>query len=124
MGTPAATKTDNSGDSSVLKVVWALTTADHTGAAVRCPEHFHKSIYTTGTLGASTAVLEGSNDGTNFYPLTIKAGTAIALAALGAADCDGTCEFIRPRLSVVGVGAAVTCTVLMRAPAGLSAQKF
>ncbi len=124
MATPAATKTNVSGDYSVIKIVWALTTADHTGAIVRCPEHYYKSLHTSGTLGTSTTTLEGSNDGTTFYPLSNKAGTAVSLDALGAVDCDATCEFIRPRLTAVGSGAAVTCTVLLRAPASLSAQKF
>ena len=116
MATPAVTVSDVSGDNSCVLAATTLTTADNTSAIIRYPEHEKKSIQATGTFGGATVVLEGSNDGVNFFTLTNKAGTALAITAAGLSDCDANCIFTRARLSVVGAGASVIVSALLRAP--------
>jgi len=123
MSSPNGTVTNLSGDGSVLKVVWTLTTANYTGSPFPCPEHYHKSVMATGTFGGATVQLTGSNDDTNYYPLNNRAGTAIALTAAGMADCDGVCSSIEPTLSVVGSGATIVVTALLYAKASRFAQR-
>lgn len=114
--------TDASGDKSARKIVYTLTTADPNGTAFMAADYLHKSIQADGTFGAATVVLDGSNDGVNFYPLTNKAGTAIALTAAGLSESAIAVMYVRPRLSVVGVGASVVVCVLLAAVASRYAQ--
>ncbi len=124
MATPNGTVTNVSGDGSVIKVTWTLTTADNTGSPFDCSEYYYKTVQVSGTFGAATAILEGSCDNsTNFFTLTNKAATALGLTVASAGDCDGLVQSIRPRLSVVGVGATVVVTVLLFAPSSRFAQK-
>ena len=116
MATPAATTTTVYGYDDGLKVVWALTTADHTGAAIG-PETFQHTdicLQGTGTWGGATLALEGSNDGTNYFAVTNTAGSALTLTADGGKQAVERPLYLRPRLSTVGVGATVTVTLALR----------
>lgn len=101
-------------DGKALKVVWTLTTADHTGAfAGNLLDYPHRTVYFLGTWGGATAILEGG-DGTTGVGLTDQAGNAVSKTADGIDPVAEVPEFIRPRLSVVGAGATVVCTVICR----------
>ena len=114
--------TDLNGDKSVRKIVYTLTTADPNGSAIPAHDFQHKSIQADGTFGAATVVLDGSNDGTNFYPLANSAAAAIGLTVAGLATNVSTVQFVRPRLSVVGIGATIVVCIVMHAPANRFAQ--
>jgi hypothetical protein len=114
--------TDLSGDKSVRKIVYTLTTADPNGSAIPAHDFQQKSIQADGTFGAATVVLDGSNDGVNFYPLTNSAATAIGITVAGLSTNVSAVQFIRPRLSVVGVGASVVVCIVMHAPSNRFAQ--
>ncbi len=103
-----------SGDSSVVVRTYALTTADHTGSSVRVPEWDEKSIQVCGTWGGATLVLEGSNDGVTFSTLRDPQGIALSFTADGLKQVLEKVLEVRPRLSVVGSGAAVSAILLTR----------
>lgn len=110
------TITDISRDQSAQKAVWTLTTADHTGSGFPAIEWSdQKSFQFTGTWGGATAIVEGSNDGgTTWAGLRDQAGTAISFTANGLKMVAETVEQIRPRLSVVGTGATVVATLVIK----------
>ena len=99
------------GDRGVV-VVWNLGDADD-GARFESPGWADRSIAFTGAFGGATVVLEGSNDGTNYFTLTDPQGNAITtLVALLEAISENT-RFIRPRSSG-GVASAIVATLFAR----------
>ena len=113
MANPAIS--DVSGELSAYTVTWTLTTADPTGVAILFPQYIDRSIQIESVaFGASTCILEGSNDGTNFEPLRSPDSVALSFAAAGLKQVLESTAQMRPRLSVVGVAATVVVTMLMR----------
>ncbi len=102
-----------SGDGSVVACTYALTTADHTGTAINTPEWGRKSVQFAGTWGGGTAVLEGSNDGTNYVTLRDPQGISLSFTGDGLKQVLEDVSSVRPRLSVVGSGCTVTATCLV-----------
>lgn len=112
----ALVRTDLSrGVDQVYKFTWTLTTADPTGDPIdgRYAEWADRTMYALGTWGGATAVMEGG-DGTTYLSLTDPQGTAISKTADAIEVVTEVPEYSRPRLSSVGVGAAVTVTVIAR----------
>ncbi len=109
-----AINTDINGDGSVMQVDWTLTTADHTGDAAAWSNWADRSVTFVGTWGGATAALEGSNDGTNWVPISDPQGTAITRNTNGIEACLELTRFVRARLSTVGTGATVVATLIMR----------
>ena len=109
------THADISGDGSVIKVSYNLTTADHTGAGAAAVEWSDRTVQITGTFGGCTMIVEGSNDGgTTWAQLRDPAGTLLAFTAAGLKAVMEITEQIRPRLSVVGTAADVVVSVVAR----------
>lgn len=73
------------GDGSTLQATWtAVTSAGaDTCNPVAFPDHPDKSIQVSGAFGAGSVALNGSNDGTNFFPLNSPNSVVIAIAAAG-----------------------------------------
>ncbi|SRR6266436_6968796 len=75
-----------------------------------------KSMSIVGNFGgaAATLVLEGSNDGTNFFTLTNPLGTLISFSAAipSLQAITEACIMLRPRISAGGDG-ATSLTVAM-----------
>ena len=115
MATPNPTITDISGADRVLRAVWVLTTADHTGAALgaKYTEYADRTVYFLGTWGGATATVEGG-DGTTYVAITDPQGNAISKTVDAMEAMTELPEFTRPRLSSVGAGASVTVTMIMR----------
>jgi len=113
MANPTITELGGSGQ--VMKFVWNLTTADHTGAAIhpKYAEFADRTVYMLGTWGGATALWEGG-DGSTWLPLTDAQTVAISKTADAIETVVEVPEYSRPRLSVVGAGAAVTVTCIAR----------
>jgi len=111
----AVTITDISGNGQVKKAVWTLTTADPTGGAIgpELLEHADRTVYFLGTWGGATAAIEGG-DGTTYVAITDPQGNAVAKTTNAIETLIETPEYIRPRLSTVGVGASVVVTMILR----------
>jgi len=106
---------DLSGDGSIISFTWALTTADPTGAYIDQTAWADRTFTASGTWGGATCTIEGSNDGTNWMPLSDAAGAADATAAANKAiTVVELTRYIRPNLTTVGVGATVTVTLVAR----------
>lgn len=111
----ATSSTPGAGDGSVYLYTWALTTANPDGAPIQSPEWIDRFWQGTGTFGGATLSLQGSNDNVNWFSLSNAAGGAtVALTASGAATTIENPLYVRPNLTVVGIGATVTVQMLCR----------
>lgn len=100
------------GDRSV-DVVWTGLLNGDDGTPVEFFDLPEKTVAVTGTFGAGgTIVIEGSNDGTNYFTLTDLQSTAISktAAALEAiAECP---RYIRPRVTAGDGTTSLVCRLL------------
>ncbi len=113
MATVNPTLSHRGGDTDVA--TFALTSTNRDGAPI--PVERKKEIYAsvTGTWGGATVVMQGSNDGSNWFTLDDRAGVAVSLTADGASAVADLPLLIRPYLSVAGAGADLTAIVVTRA---------
>lgn len=105
-------------DGSIIRYTWVLLTADPNGDSIILPEYADRTWMAGAAgdaFGAATVEVQGSNDGVTFYGLNDAAGGAVLTFAAG--GCKTVIQnplFMRPRLSVVGVAASITVSVLVR----------
>lgn len=103
MATKAST-VDNSKDHHT-KVTWEELNSGDTGSPIdqdgmRSNRALAGCIQFTGTFnGGTTAVLEGSNDGTNYSTLRDMVGANISLTAAGMVEFSTSALYIRPSVS-------------------------
>jgi hypothetical protein len=107
--------TPSAGDGSLILYTWALTTANPDGAPMQAPEWADRTWQTTGTFGGATVAMQGSNDNTNWFPLlNAVGGAAVTFTAAGGASTVELPLYVRPNLTTVGSGAAISVTLLAR----------
>lgn len=101
------------GYDKAIIVSWVLASGD-VGVPFEYPVLADRSVQFAGSFGASgTVAIEGSNDGTNWAPLTDLQGTS--LNAVGTASIEGVTEitrYIRPKSTTVS---SVTVTLFAKA---------
>lgn len=88
------------GDRDIISWL-TLTSSDAAGTPYE-PERTRAAIAAvqfTGTFGGATAILQGSNDGTNWITLDDTGGDAISLTAAGYAEVSTAMAYIRPSTS-------------------------
>ena len=74
-----------------------------------------RSIQVTGTFGAGgTMLVEGSNDGTNYYTLVDHQGNALSITAAGLKSIDQAVAYVRPRVSAGDGTTSLTATMMCR----------
>lgn len=71
------------------------------------------AISVTGTFGGATVALQGSNDGTNYYPLKDLANAAISFTAAGLVEFSTAALYVKPVITA-GTGDSLTITIVMR----------
>lgn len=103
-----ATTDRNSLNGAVL-VTWALTDAD-TGTAFPIPYAADITVQVSGTFGSATAVLQGSNDGTNWATLNAVVGTNTSFTTAGIRIAAEDPGYIR---AVTTGGTASTISVVV-----------
>lgn len=114
MATVNAAFTDISQDGSVYKVQWTpLTNSNTDGSPVVATEWADRCVSIDGTFGGATVVIQGSNDGSNWYTLNNAQGTAISGTAGLLKQIVEVPYYIRPLLSG-GAGSSVTVTMIAR----------
>lgn len=100
------------------KITWeTLTSANSDGAEMRgkAQEMAFATAQFTGTFDSATAVLQGSNDGTNWVTLTDpQDGTAISLTAAGYAEVQTAFLYLRPSTSGGGGSQDIDCIICAR----------
>ena len=74
-----------------------------------------RSIQIEGTFGVGgSCTIEGSNDGTNFEPLTDPFNNALTLTAKGIKGVEPIVRYIRPRITAGDGTTSLTVTLLGR----------
>jgi len=103
------------GDNSYALLTWALVTATPDGSPFEMLEKSECCMQATGTFGGATITWQGSNDNTNWFTCSNAAGgTAVSLTAAGGAQIIERPRYMRPNLTVVGSGATITVTAMLR----------
>lgn len=96
-------------------ITWTLTTADFNGDSFEYLQHTDLCFQAVGTWGGATLTVQGSNDGTTWFPLTNAAGgTAATFTADGGKQIIERPRYVRPALTVVGAGATVAVSCMAR----------
>lgn len=80
---------------------WSAVTEGDTAAAIRFngTETLAASVQFTGTFGGATAVLQGSNDNTNWVTVQDLEGADISFTSSGAADFSSAMLWLRVSFS-------------------------
>jgi hypothetical protein len=92
-------------------VTWTGLDSDDTGAKVTVPPCIGLTVQVLGTFNSATAVIQGSNDGTNWSNLADRAGSAIGLTAAGMAGVPDRPLYLRP--TSTGGGGSTALTVIL-----------
>lgn len=97
------------------KLYWENLTESDTAeeAELNNTEGVISSVQVTGTFGGATVVLQGSNDGINYFTLKDTAGNNISFTEAGGADFSVACLQIKPSASS-GTGQDVDVTAILR----------
>ncbi len=79
---------------------WLLVTTGDTGQELEYPGAADKTLTVDGTFsGGTVALLQGSNDGTNWFTCTNPQGSAISFTAAGMMTVMEDPRFLRPSVS-------------------------
>lgn len=116
MATVNGVVTDVSQDGSVRKIVWSpLTTTNSDGAPAQWCEYMDRCIQFHGTFGAAgTIVLQGSNDGSNWFTLNDVQATAISKTAAAIEQVTELPLYVRPLVTGGDGTTSLTATLIMR----------
>lgn len=101
-------------DGSVITFTWGpFTASGDVGTAMGHPQYSYRTYIVTGDFSSGQSVtLEGSNDGTNWVPLTNRQGTAMTFTAPGMNTSQDMPFYTRPRMtagSSTGISIVVAC---------------
>ncbi len=101
-----AATTDRNTAAGATLVTWDAMATGDSGAAFGLNAAADITIQVTGTFGGSTVTFQGSNDGTNWHPLTQRGSvTNMAYTAAASHICQEMPAFIRPVITG-GTGSA------------------
>jgi hypothetical protein len=79
---------------------WATMLNGDSGLPLQMPAGSDRSVQITGTFGSGgTCVIEGSNDGTNYYTLNDPLGNALSATTARLKAILEVTGWIRPRIS-------------------------
>lgn len=90
---------------------WSAIPTGDEGDAQETIDLADRSVAFTGTFGGATVVLQGSNDGANWFTLTDPFGNAISRTTAGLVQVLEFTRFVRPAVSG-GSGAAITVVLM------------
>jgi hypothetical protein len=88
---------------------WPGAVLGDTFTALDFSQYTDKSVQVTGAFDGAACVLEGSNNGTDYFPLHDYQGATLSFGAGGLKPVAEACRFVRPLL--VGGGAITSLTV-------------
>lgn len=120
MATITPTRTDISGDGSVIKYAYAAMTnaTSDVGVGIPFAQWADRSVQVTGTLGTGgTVTIEGSNDGgTTWHALNDPSSTTLAINSLKLEGILEVCELVRPRISAGDGTTSLNVYFVLRRP--------
>jgi hypothetical protein len=110
-----ANTSDRNTVAGMTLVTWTPLTTSDTGAPITTGYASDLTFQVFGTFGGATVTFQGSNDGTNWHPLTQRGGTAnMAYTVASNQICQEMPAFIRPSVTG-GTGTSVTVILAMSA---------
>ena len=98
-------------------VTWTTLVSANANGSPYQPERLRAvraTVQAIGTWDTATLVLQGSNDGTNWYTLNDAQGTAISFTADGYAELNTASLYIRPSTSSHGAGTDLDVILVAR----------
>jgi len=101
------------GVDAVVATWTPLAAAGDVGQPLQRTDLADRSVQVTGTFAGATIVLEGSNDGVNYFTLSSPAGAALSFTAPGLLQVNEPTAFVRPHVTLGG-GASLTVTMTAR----------
>lgn len=102
-------------DQTAKLFTWVLTSTNSDGTPMLWFQWADLCWQASGTWGGATLALEGSNNGTVWFPLSNAAGGAAAtFTADGGKTVIERPVYVRPNLTTVGAGATITVTCAAR----------
>ena len=112
MATRNAVRQTRYGNRGVILTWSALATGDE-GDSQETIDLADRSVAFTGTFGGATAVLQGSNDGSNWFTLTDPFGNVISRTAAGLVQVLEFTRYVKPVVTGgAGVNIAATLVAL------------
>ena len=100
---------------------WAgITSANADGAPIgkRFADYSDRSVQVLGTFGAGTLHFEGSNDGTNYNPITDPQGNAFSKTAVGHEQVTEINKLQRPRVTAADGATNLTVVAVCKRQRG------
>jgi hypothetical protein len=102
------------GGIDAVVATWApLAASGDIGQPLQRADLADRSVQVTGAFAGATLVLEGSNDGVNYFTLSSPAGAALSFTAAGLMQVNMPVAFVRPHVTS-GSGASLTVTLTAR----------
>lgn len=99
------------------EITWETLTSSNAAGSAYEPERTRAAIAAvqfTGTFDSATAVLQGSNDGTNWVTLNDTLGSAISFTSAGYAELSTALAYIRPSTSGGSGSQDIDCVLVAR----------
>lgn len=114
----AVSRTDIKSMMPACIYTWAGLDSDDSGAAIECMDYADRTVQITGTFGAAGSItMQGSNDGTNWFPLTDPQGNAITKTAAALELIMEAPLYLRPLVTAGDGTTNLTVKLLCRRPA-------
>ena len=107
------------GNNNVKSVVWPTMVNGDTGNPLGPDAALwsEQSVQVTGTFGTGgTVVIEGSNDGNNWFTLNNWQGSALSFTTAGLKRIAEGCLYIRPHVTGGDGTTAIVVALMMRLP--------
>lgn len=92
---------------------WTLAQTD-VGDKIQSTGYADRSVQIHGTFGGGSCIIEGSNDGVNFFTLTDPQGNDLVLNQAKIEQISEITRYIRPNISGGSGATSIVVTLLMR----------
>jgi hypothetical protein len=103
-----------SGGIDALVATWTpLAASGDVGQPLARLDLADRSVQVAGSFAGATVVLEGSNDGVNYFTLSSPSGAALSFTAAGLMQVNQPVAFVRPHVTS-GSGASLSVTLTAR----------
>lgn len=97
--TPTIVRVDDGGVRGVYLATWATIGDSDTCTHIPMSGAADRSVQISGTFNSATVVMQGSNDGTNWFSLTDPQGNAISKTSASIEQIEELTRYIRPSSS-------------------------
>jgi hypothetical protein len=95
-----------------MVATWSALTTNDNGDPVTSAAWTDRSVQVDGTFATATVVLQGSNDGTNWFTLTDPLGNNISFTAAGLKQVLQAAVYMRPSVTS-GTSPSINVRLLM-----------